>query len=101
MMGGLLLGSGSMTILCGDSLVPFSPSTAVDEAEEACPNLGWAWDVVKWHGDGRFQALGFEQQGFKIGVTRGPIYRAKELKISRVSRILSLDKLIADLVEIS
>jgi hypothetical protein len=101
MTGGLLLRSGSTTILCGDSPVSFSPSTVVDEAEEACPDLSWARDAVKWHDDGRFRALGFEQQGFKTGVTRGPIYRAKELKISRMSRILSLDKLVADSVEIS
>jgi hypothetical protein len=71
-----------------------------DEEEEACPNLGWAWNAVKRRGDGRFRALVFEQQGFKMGVTRGPIYMAREKKISRVSRSLSLDELIADSVEI-
>jgi hypothetical protein len=64
MMGGLLLGSGSTTSPCGDALAPFSPSTVVIEAEEACPDLGWARDAVKRRGDGRFQALEFEQQGF-------------------------------------
>jgi hypothetical protein len=100
MMGGLLLGSGSTRSPYGDASVPFFPSTMVDEAEEACPDLSWAWDVMKRCGDGRFRALGFEQHGFKTGAARGPIYRAKELKISRVSRILYLDELVADSVEI-
>jgi hypothetical protein len=63
-------------------------------------DLGWARDAVKRRGDGRFRALGFEQQGFEMGVAQGPIYRAKELKISCVNRTLSLDEFIADSVEI-
>jgi hypothetical protein len=38
-------GQGSMTSSCGDAPVPFSPSTVVDGAEEACPDLGWARDA--------------------------------------------------------
>jgi hypothetical protein len=71
MTGDLLLGSGSTTSSCGDAPVLFSPSTAAIDAEEACPDLGWALDTVKRRDDRRFRALGFEQQGFKTGVTRG------------------------------
>jgi hypothetical protein len=92
----LALGSGSTTSPWGDAPVPFSPSMVVDKVEEACPELSWARDVVNWRGDRRFRDLGFEQQGFQAGIARGPIYREKELKISRVSRILSLDELVAD-----
>jgi hypothetical protein len=88
-----------MTSSCGDAPVPFSPSMVSDEAEEACPDLGRAWDAVKRRSDWRFRALGFEQQGFKTGVTRGPIYKAKELKISCVNRTLSPDEFVADSVE--
>jgi hypothetical protein len=99
MTGGLLLESGSTTSSCGDAPIPFSPSMAADEAE-ACPDLNWAWNTVKRCGDERFQALEFVQQGFETGVTRGLIYRAKELKISHVNRTLSLDEFVADSVEI-
>jgi hypothetical protein len=36
----------------------------------------------------------------RYGVARGPNYRAKDLKISLVSKILSVDELVADSVEI-
>jgi hypothetical protein len=100
MTGGLLLWLGSTTSPCGDAPAPFSSFMATDEVEEAWPDLGWTRDMVKRRGDGIFQALWFERQRLKMGVARGPIYRAKELKISRVSRILSLDELVADSVEI-
>jgi hypothetical protein len=45
---------GLTTSSCGDAPIPFSPSMVVDEAEEACPNLDWARDMVKRRGDGRF-----------------------------------------------
>jgi hypothetical protein len=70
MTGGLLLGLGSMTSPCGAAVTPFSPSPAVDEAEEACLDLGWAWDTMKRCGDGEFCALGFEQQGLETGSHR-------------------------------
>jgi hypothetical protein len=89
-----------MTSSCGDAPIPFSPSTAADEMEEAFPNLGWAWDMVKRRSDRRFQALGLEQLGFERGVARGPIYRAKELKISHVNKTLSLGEFVANSVEI-
>jgi hypothetical protein len=54
MTGGFLLGSGSMTCPYGDAPVLFCPSTTADEAEEACPDLGWARDAVKQRDDGRF-----------------------------------------------
>jgi hypothetical protein len=47
-------GWGSMTSSCGDALIPFSLSTVADAVEEACPDLGWAWDVVKRCDDWRF-----------------------------------------------
>jgi hypothetical protein len=100
MTGGLLLRLGSATSPYGDALVLFSPSVVANEAKEACPNVSWARDAVKRCGDGIFRALGFEKQVFKTGVTQGPIYRANELKVSRMNRILSLDELIADLVAI-
>jgi hypothetical protein len=63
----LLLRLGSMTSPYGAAPAPFSPFSAVDKAKVACPDLSWVWNVVKWHGDGEFRALGFQQQGLKMG----------------------------------
>jgi hypothetical protein len=82
MTGGWLLRLGSTTSPCGAALAPFSPSPATDEAEEACSDLSWVRNAVKRCDDGEFRALGFEQQGLKMG-PHGVLFIGQKSKRSR------------------
>jgi hypothetical protein len=74
-------GQGSMTSSCGDAPVPFSPSTVVDRAEEACPDLGWARDApVPFSSSSKFELRGL----LYIGVF-GPWRTQQDYEVDPIS----------------